>query len=337
MEPMTIGSPGGSPAPNTSHYLPSFLMGEPQIPPTPRSNTLSPNKSGGRSLSFANSPTNHNSPQDFNRTALGQKTLFGFQQQTPVVANYTGATLQSHSSLSGPPTQGLFEALRNENNQVDTPTRSNFQHLSQYGTPISQQGAGNQKCVQPQQQFNDSYLSPNSLNSRFNSPLPSPALEFRCDGPGVNAATSNSHLLQCSPLPRYTEFWVTVYGFPPSATTTILQHFAQCGTIVDKVFSNRNGNWVHLKYSSRLECDRALNYNEKILANNIMIGVTRCKDTNIIDKENVCQNNTQMKLRPLAQSTYKSPQSDCAVVGSPGVPQKTSGLMSKAIDIFFGW
>lgn len=49
MEPMTLGSPGGSPAAN-SPYLPAFLMGDNQIPTTPR-NTLSPNK-GARNISF---------------------------------------------------------------------------------------------------------------------------------------------------------------------------------------------------------------------------------------------------------------------------------------------
>lgn len=73
----------------------------------------------------------------------------------------------------------------------------------------------------------------------------------------------------------------------------ILSHFSQCGSIIDKIFPpQQNCNWMHIKYSSRIECDKALNYNEKILNNNIMIGVTRCKDPNIIDKENL-NDNTQ--------------------------------------------
>lgn len=50
MEPMTLGSPSSPSAANTSNYLPSYLMGEPNIMTVPRTNTLSPTK--GRTLAF---------------------------------------------------------------------------------------------------------------------------------------------------------------------------------------------------------------------------------------------------------------------------------------------
>lgn len=86
---------------------------------------------------------------------------------------------------------------------------------------------------------------------------------------------------------RPTKHWITVYGFSPAATSMILNHFAQCGTILEKVFPPQNGNWVHLRFASSLECEKALNYHERILANSLMIGVTYCKDPNIVDKENL--------------------------------------------------
>lgn len=49
MEPMALGSPTGSPS-TGSGYLPSYLMGEPNVITTPRTNTFSPTK--GRSLAF---------------------------------------------------------------------------------------------------------------------------------------------------------------------------------------------------------------------------------------------------------------------------------------------
>ncbi|XP_055843979.1 nucleoporin Nup35 [Episyrphus balteatus] len=331
MEPMTLGSPSGSPATGTSPYLPSFLMGEPNAPSTPRNNTLSPNK--GRNISFAPSP-GATSPQDFNRSALGQKTLFGYQQSSSGANNYPGTPIQNHNaSMSGPPTQGLFDSLHSDRNSVQTPTRSNqmaLQHQSmQYGTPLSQQ-------YQMNQSVNDSYLSAGGKNNSFNpSRLTSPPIS---NPMSFDYRNNNANLLQCPPLPRYTEFWITVYGFPQSATSMILSHFSQCGTIIDKVFPSQNGNWVHLKFSSRLECDKALNYNEKILGSNIMIGVTQCKDKNIIDKENVCENNqVTSKIRPLSQVAYRSAQSESAVVASPNAPQKSSGLVNKAMDLFFGW
>lgn len=89
---------------------------------------------------------------------------------------------------------------------------------------------------------------------------------------------------------RPTKHWVTVYGFSPAATSMILTHFAQCGTILEKVFPPQSGNWVHLRFASSLECEKALNYHERILANSLMIGVTYCKDPSIVDKEN-CERN----------------------------------------------
>lgn len=93
-----------------------------------------------------------------------------------------------------------------------------------------------------------------------------------------------------TPLARPVNFWITVYGFPHTSTSVILSHFAQCGTIIDKKFAPQNGNWIHLRFASTLECEKALNYHERIISNNLMIGVTYCKDPSIIDKENLERN-----------------------------------------------
>lgn len=56
---------------------------------------------------------------------------------------------------------------------------------------------------------------------------------------------------------------------------------------MDKKFAPQNGNWIHLRYASVLECEKALNYHERIISNNLMVGVTHCKDPTIVDKENM--------------------------------------------------
>lgn len=310
---MTLGSPTGSPAAGTSPYLPSFLMGDSNPPTTPRNNTLSPTKATSPGVG----PT---SPPDFNRSTLGQKTLFGYQQ-TPPTHNYPGTPIQSHNtSISGPPTQGLFDSLRDERHRVQTPTRQFQQNQClPLGTPTLNHS------------LNESALNQSSFNaSRLTSPIA-----------GINPndyrnGMNSSNPYQCPPQ-KHTEFWITVFGFPQSATGLILSHFSQCGTIMDKMFAPQNGNWVHLKFSSRLECDKALNYNEKILANNIMIGVTYCKDLSIVDKENLVDNTQVCRVRPLVQVAYKSAQCETAVVPSPSAPQRSSGIVNKAMDLLFGW
>uniref|UniRef100_A0A1A9WSD6 Nucleoporin NUP35 n=1 Tax=Glossina brevipalpis TaxID=37001 RepID=A0A1A9WSD6_9MUSC len=132
------------------------------------------------------------------------------------------------------------------------------------------------------------------------------------------------------------QFWVTVYGFPAENFSLILQHFAQCGTIVDKVFPSSRGNWIHFKYTSQLECTKALTCNGMILANNIMIGVTECKDEDLIGKGNIRDNITEFaKVRPLAK-TSKS-EGENSVITNACTVNIDSGLLNKALDLFFGW
>lgn len=223
----------------------------------------------------------------------------------------------STKKLAGPPTQGLFDSLRNEQNSVQTPNHS---YINQnVGTPNQ-----NQFNQSYNQSYNDSFLNQSNFNiSRLQSP------DIRNT---TNPVVSDYTKFQ------YTDFWITIFGFPQSATSMILSHFSNCGTIIEKVFSPQNGNWMHIKFSSRLECDKALNYHGKILANCLMIGVTRCSDPAIVDKENMDKNEISFnRVRPLTHAGYKSAQSANDVTPGLDTPKKSSGLVNKAMDLFFGW
>lgn len=306
MEPMALGSPS-SPSPGST-YLPSFLMGESNTSTAPRSNTLSPSK--GRALAFASQATPVTSPGDLNRSILQQKTLFGYQQ-TPPSAQFGNVSQLSHNtSVSGPPTQGLFDSLRIEKNAV-----AENVSFSQKGRQLNQTSFN--------QSINDSFQS-DFNTSRITSP--NGFQDFR---------TPNTCL---SPTGKSSNFWVTIYGFPQTATSMILSHFSQCGTIVEKIFPPQSGNWVHLRFASGMECDKALNYHERIIANSIMIGVTYCKDPAIVDKENLDRSHLPInRVRPLAQIAYKNAQSPAEVMASPTTPRRSSGIVNKAMDMFFGW
>lgn len=121
----------------------------------------------------------------------------------------------------------------------------------------------------------------------------------------------------------------------------ILQHFTMCGTIVDVVHAPQNGNWMHVRFASRIESDKALNYNLKIIANNVMVGVTRCHDESIIKekfkKAEAETDLSKLKVRPLSQQSYNNAQQDIHVSPSNNIPQKNAGLMNKAMDLIFGW
>uniref|UniRef100_A0A1B0C4G3 Nucleoporin NUP35 n=1 Tax=Glossina palpalis gambiensis TaxID=67801 RepID=A0A1B0C4G3_9MUSC len=137
--------------------------------------------------------------------------------------------------------------------------------------------------------------------------------------------------------PHCRRLWVTVYGFPATAVSLILHHFAQCGTIVDNVLPSSYSNWIHLKYSSQLECEKALAYNGIIFANNLMIGVTECKNENVVGKENLYENTTEsMKMQSLAEAC-KNAQCENPAFTNVGTANRDSRLLNKALDLFFGW
>ncbi|XP_060663332.1 nucleoporin Nup35 [Drosophila nasuta] len=340
MEPMALGSPISSPgSSNQSQYLPPFLMGDPQAM-TPHNNTLSPKMGGGRyNVSFA-SPSNPNTPQELgynnnphqlNRSTLGTRTLFtGGAAGLNMTGAGGGGGGNTASHQAGPPTQGLFDSLRNEQNLGSTPQRTHL-NLLQTSHLNSSNYSLNQSCHPPTAQLNDSY-APNAINASMRalcSPLSS-----------VSPLTSPT-----SHHARAIDFWVTIFGFSPGASSMILQHFTMCGTIVDVVHAPQSGNWMHVRFASRIESDKALNYNLRIIANNVMVGVTRCTDESVLDKENNQLKSPGLKeptlprpkVRPLAQQAYNQAQLENEVSPKSSVPQKSSGLVNKAMDMLFGW
>ena len=44
--------------------------------------------------------------------------------------------------------------------------------------------------------------------------------------------------------------WVTIFGFPPSAASYILQQFSQCGTVLQHHIP-ANGNWMNIRYQTK--------------------------------------------------------------------------------------
>ncbi|XP_063708290.1 nucleoporin Nup35 [Culicoides brevitarsis] len=321
MEPMTLGSPTTqhqhSPA-NQSGVLPGFLLGEPSH--QQRTNTFSPTK---KTLSFVTSPQSgihHNmyasppssSHQDsmnprspFNQSGMGQ------QQQLQQTKLFKYHPTSHDNSINAPPAVDLFDSLRDERS---SPPKAQGMNVT---SPFHQ----SQQHTLQQSQFGESYMDNSGFNvSRVMSPIQNASMhENRSKAP-------------------FNSFWVTVFGFPPSSVATILSHFAQCGTIVDKMFSPQNGNWIHLRFSSRIECDKALNYNGKIIANGLMIGVVQCTDQSIINEDVLREDRENItKMRPLSRVTYDTTQSPTKVDPQVFAPKMNNGIVSKALDMFFGW
>ena len=93
------------------------------------------------------------------------------------------------------------------------------------------------------------------------------------------------------------ERWITVFGFPASHSSIILSYFHNFGQILRVKHPENGGNWIHLLYLSRLQADKALGKNGKVLdAGNIMIGVIRCTDPSVMADTSVAP--TPSKFQP---------------------------------------
>jgi len=145
--------------------------------------------------------------------------------------------------------------------------------------------------------------------------------------------------------------WVTVWGFPPSAASFILQQLGANGSILQHVMPP-NANWMHIRFQTRLQASKALGKNGSILGGSIMVGVAPCKDESVLDNlnssvtastldssiANISSNlgATPRTIRPLTQA-YREAQSENAVVPGTNTPTRNNGVVSKAMEYMFGW
>lgn len=244
-----------------------------------------------------------------------QKAVFG-NTTTPSTPQ-----MSAKSHAGGPPTRSLFDTL--EISQVTSPSTVNQSVVSGH---VSQSRL---------------------MASTIGSPLLFPDTPMKFD-------TSESQgLLQ----------WVTVFGFLPTDINTVLSHISSRVRIVDKHPAPQpQSNWIHLKCASEQEAQRALTCNGSIVSGSIMIGVIPCTDEGVVlssDKENRAKLNGSIrslssiaktsqspnlnvspgrrrKLRSLAAG-YNQHFSPQAAQTPENVPQKSTGLMSRAMEYVFGW
>lgn len=260
------------------------------------------------------SPISHGTP-DYRSNR--QKAVFGNTATTPSTPQ-----MSTKSHTGGPPTRGLFDVL--ETSQLS----------SSYTSTTNPNVTSTQA--------NQSKLLMNTMNS----PLLFP------DSPITSNTSESQGLLQ----------WVTVFGFLPTDINAVLSHISSRVRIVDKHPAPQlQSNWVHLKCASEQEAQRALTCNGSIVSGSIMIGVIPCTDEGVVmglDKENRAKLTDSMKstsitkanqsssfnvspgrrrkLRSLAAG-YNQHFSPQTAQTPENVPQRSAGLVSKAMEYMFGW
>ncbi|CAH2249162.1 nucleoporin Nup35 [Pararge aegeria] len=123
------------------------------------------------------------------------------------------------------------------------------------------------------------------------------------------------------------EYWVTVFGFPPNAANTVLARFSNCGAILDKQYPTP-GNWAHIRYATRAEKERAVALNGRQVLPGVMVGVVECREP---PRMTSTSPNVTSERHTTARSLCPTP------IPNAPVPQRSSGLISKALDYVLGW
>lgn len=296
MEPMALGSPP-SPTSPTSNFLPAFLMGDHN---TSNTNQQSP---AVTSPKLNRTPSYKVNPNDKNlRQKLFKETL----TESPF-NNYTSPGIDK----SGPPKHGLFDTI-DSGKEVLSPIRNS-----------TMRNVTDQPTLTPNESF--SRIGNDSLNYSYSSYL-------NDSRPNLSASMiANSSRLE----QEKGTYWITIFGFPPSTASLALSHFANCGVIIDKKCPVQ-GNFIHIRYNTLHEVNRALAMNGKFIMNNVMVGVVPYYPKENKENANVTEFASPVRARSLRHS-FVSPQPSNTVLQPQQLPQKSTGLVTKAMEYVFGW
>ena len=172
----------------------------------------------------------------------------------------------SEKQPGGPPITGLYSNVVQQNSSTPNNRSLIVNSGTPYGTPSR---AGNLSLMGTPGPGISSTPIPTTPQLSFGAGTPSAANSIREEIPyqvGIESTT-----------------WITVFGFPPSASAYIVSQFSQYGTVLQH-HSPPNGNWMHIRYQTKIQAQKALSKSGKILGGSIMIGVSPCTDTTFMEE-----------------------------------------------------
>uniref|UniRef100_M4BS30 RRM Nup35-type domain-containing protein n=1 Tax=Hyaloperonospora arabidopsidis (strain Emoy2) TaxID=559515 RepID=M4BS30_HYAAE len=133
------------------------------------------------------------------------------------------------------------------------------------------------------------------------------------------------------------QYWVTVFGFPPSARSFILHQFQSVGEVLN-YSSSSGGNWLHLRYYTRLQAEKALSYDGRTLASNIMVGVKKCypsdRDATELDEKPVSSYFGAQAHQSLGSRDLEVDPTDADIMLPP---PRRQDLCSRVLGYLFKW
>ncbi|XP_064635235.1 nucleoporin NUP35-like [Lineus longissimus] len=337
-EPMTLGSPAASPVHQAS-FLPGYLLGD--------TSAMSP----GHQRSLWSSPSGH-SPPHGTPGRLSAAQSGGFLQSPRSEAKTRDYSHRTKDKTGAPPVQGLIDQITSPapvaspfGNAALGKRQLDFSHARtpQFPSDMGRSPAQFSTPGPPPTEMSHSFIGPFGSQQKKQVPSPTQIDPFYTQGESIR------------PDDELDETWVTIFGFPPAATSFILQQFSQYGNIIKHTIAN-DGNWMHLHFQSKIQAKKALSKNGKVFGNGIMVGVQPCIDKSVMESDRDNHLHQSMLGTPIQQigpgesfntskstpmrpltAAYRAASSDHEVVSQSNTPQKNSSIMSKAMEYMFGW
>ncbi|BFZ04946.1 hypothetical protein BsWGS_07985 [Bradybaena similaris] len=298
----------------SSLFLPSYLLGDSQ----------SHNYSVSSPLPW-NSRTSNALPQ----TAAGTSRL---GQNVPGQDILRGDRVKGN--VAGPPVTGLFSSPTLQDLPRAAVQADNLESGRSQSSPALRRMAAPSR-IGLQHSAESSQWSSSVESQRQGIPF----------SPSQGDSFSKHRDLNCNDV--LDETWVTVFGFPPGASSFILQQFSLYGTVIKHIIISEC-NWMHIHYMTKIQAKKALSKNGRIFGGCMKIGVVPCAEKCVMEERNRHLLNaksastsdlgagSQVPLRPLA-AAYVATRSDYEVIQGKPVPKRDESMISRLKEYMFGY
>lgn len=134
------------------------------------------------------------------------------------------------------------------------------------------------------------------------------------------------------------QYWVTVFGFPPTARSLIRRHFQRLGEVITLSSTTSGGNWLHIRYLTRLQAEKAISCDGTTLTNGIMVGVKKCypsdRDANALDEGPVSDYFDAHLRQNLGSSELEVEPTDADILLPP---KRQRDICSRLLSYLFNW
>lgn len=141
--------------------------------------------------------------------------------------------------------------------------------------------------------------------------------------------------------------WVTVFGFPSSHTTAVIEEFLSCGQIVSHHTDSPHANWVHVRFETGVGAQRAVARDGQLLERlGLMVGVRRynpsSSSSSVSSSSSIAPSSLRKNtsINPNASLFLREQRATYSVSAAhtpyAGAPYPVNGWWSKILFYFFG-